>query len=123
MGYFEAYRARKEAYNSKFLQLADELKKLDLIVQTHSSGLIDNLTVYNAEKTQGVRVQFNEVPYRFSFEYDIKPSKENGSGYKGKEFFGLNGFDFPFTITDILEGFKPMYIDSRFDKLPYRKTL
>jgi hypothetical protein len=123
MGYFEAYRERKEAYNNQFLQLAEDLKQMNLIVTTHSSGLISNLTVYNQDQTQGVRIQFNEVPYRFSFEYDIKPSKEKGSGYTGKEFFGLEGFDFPFTKKDILKAFQPMYIDKRFNKLPYKKTL
>lgn len=73
------------------------------------------------QNNNGVRIQFNEVPYRFSLEYDIEPSKERGSGYTGKEFFGLQGFDFPFTVKEILNEFRPMYIDKRF--LNYSKEL
>jgi hypothetical protein len=59
-------------------------------------------------------VQFNETPYRFSFEYDTEPSRETGSGFTGKEFY-VNGFDLPFTTKEIIEAFKPMYKDERFE--------
>ena len=64
----------------------------------------------------GVRVQFNEVPYRFSFEYDIDPKNGKGSGYTGEEFF-VETLDLPFLITDVTDSFKPMYTDHRFEHL------
>lgn len=121
IGHFEAYRNRLEAYDKQFKQLAEKFKSLGLKVSTHNTtGFIKSIKLLD-QNNNGVRIQFNEVPYRFSLEYDIQPSKEKGSGYTGKEFFGLEGFDFPFTVKDILKEFRPMYIDKRF--LNYNKEL
>lgn len=121
MGYFEAYRERMLSNNDKLLELGQAIKNLGFRVEIRNGDKkINSFTVYNQEKTEGVRVQFNEVPYRFSFEYDIKPSRENGSGYTGKEFY-VNDFEIPFTIDDVIKEMKPMYIDKRFEH--YKKAL
>lgn len=121
MGYFEEYSERMTSNNDKLLQLGQQIKDLGFIVQIRNNEKkVNSFTVYNQEKTMGVRVQFNEVPYRFSFEYDIKPSRENGSGYTGKEFY-VNDFEIPFTIADVIDEMKPMYIDARFES--YKKEI
>lgn len=120
MGYFEVRKNRLESYHKNFLELAENLKKKGFLVSTHNRGdLIRSIKVLD-KNNNGLRIQFNEVPYRFSFEYDIKPSK-NGSGYTGKEFGVIDGYDFPFTVKEILSSFQPMYIDTRFSN--YQKQL
>lgn len=124
--YFTAYRNRMEANSKNLLALKSELEQMGYIVKVwKDKELHRSITVYDQEMQNGVRVQFNEVPYRWSFEYDIDPKNGKGSGYTGNEY-SVNSIEaqpfFPFTIKDITGNMNPMYIDKRFENLKTTKT-
>jgi hypothetical protein len=113
--YLSAFRRRLEHNHNNLLTLGEQLKNLGYVVKVwKSKPMLSAITVYTKDQAKGVRVQFNEVPYRFSFEYDIKPSIENGSGRTGKEFF-VGSYSLPFSIDDVIKAVSPMYIDARFE--------
>lgn len=111
--YFKAYRNRIQTNHTNLLKLGKELKGLGYTIKIWKSKELQNSITVLDKHNNGVRVQFNEVPYRWSFEYDIKPSKEQGSGYTGKKFY-TSALDLPFTAKDVVEAFKPMYINDNF---------
>lgn len=112
--YLEAYGLRLDANNQHLITLAQQLiKKGFEVIVFKDKKKLNALNIYDAEG-KGVRLQFNEVPYRWSLEYDINPSAGNGSSYTGKEFNADDRDHLNVTIQDIEANLKTMYKDTRF---------
>lgn len=119
--YFEAYQERLRANDRMLRDLGKKLQNLGFTVEipVHNHGnksLLAFITIYDKAKENGVRVSFREVPYRWTFSYDRKPDKDKGSGFIGKEYWVDGIEDFPFSVQDVIDNFKPMYVDKRFAK-------
>src|SRR3972149_3446723 len=111
--YFSAYRARLEKNDEDLRKLGEELKNMGFKVRIwESRKLISAINIYSPDLSKGVRLQFNEVPYRWTLEYDTQPNIKTGSGFHREERFNLE--EIPFTAHELVNSFLPMFIDKRF---------
>jgi hypothetical protein len=117
--FMSAYRRRMISNHQNLIKLAEELVSMGCVVRYFSSkkSMLGAINVYDKDMSNGVRVQFYDVPYRWVFEYDINPSEKRGSGYVGERFYQQTMDELPFTAEDIIGEFRPMFIDKRFEHM------
>ena len=109
MGYFEHYSQRMTAISNALLALANDFKSNGYDVWV--SGIKDNRkTMFMVVCTDDKHLVFgfSEVPYRWYVQANIKPSKENGSGYTVNEW-GYTTTDKIPSMIEISEYFRPNY--------------
>lgn len=114
--FFTAYRERLERNHEQIIKLKKKALFYGFTVKYRDvdsiNELLTSITILTSDLSKGVRIQFNEVPYRWTLEYDTKPSFKNGSGFSGKEY---HVDEISEEWGDIQGRFHPMFIDERFE--------
>jgi hypothetical protein len=147
MSYFTGYRQRLQLNHQNLVELALQLTQEGLRVQYYfPSGrtLLSSLRVVDGEEykyrvseegldycyifVNAVRIQFNEVPFRWTFEYDTIPDYQHGSSMTGREFIvnplcgGRPGYAdwnrLPFSVQDVKDNLRPFYLRNIRDRQP-----
>lgn len=147
MSYFTAYRQRLQLNHQNLVELALQLTQEGLRVQYYLPSdrtLLSSLRAIDGEEYQyrvskegrdycyifvnAVRIQFNEVPFRWTFEYDRIPDPYEGSSITGREFVanpvcgGLPGDadwnKLPFSVQDVKDNLRPFYLRNIRDRQP-----
>lgn len=100
--YMDAYIARRENNHGVFLKLAEKLKYLGCRVYASPH---DNLLTYiRVEKdNKFCYVGFGEVPYRWYVD-----NSTAGNDIDSRGLVGEHGYDFPFTIEEIMSKLRPI---------------